>query len=320
MSLDEIHVPVKLQRCIDLLGPAMTGPAAVAAEPRWMVDGTLGMGGHAAAFLQRFPEAHVLGIDRDPEALAIARRRLAFAADRVVLHHAVFDELADVLVEHGIGPVAAILLDLGVSSLQLDAVHRGFAYARDTPLDMRMDAAASISALDVVNGYTAKELARVFREYGEERFAPRIAAAIVATRQRAPIASTAVLADLVRDAIPAPARRTGGHPAKRVFQALRIEVNDELGALQRVLPAMLDGLAIGGRAVVLSYQSLEDRLVKRAFAAASTKDLPPGLPVMGEPPSYRLLTRGAEQADDAEVASNPRAASVRLRAIVRDAA
>lgn len=319
VPLEEIHIPVKLDRCLELLAPALEGPSA-AAEPRWLVDATLGMGGHAAAFLRRFPELHVLGIDRDPDAVAIAGRRLSFAADRVVVVRAVFDALPEALAEAGIGAVAGVLLDLGVSSLQLDAVERGFAYARDTPLDMRMDAAGGASAFDVVNGYPAKELARVFREYGEERFASRIAAAIVAARADAPLQSTARLADLVREAIPAPARRTGGNPAKRVFQALRIEVNDELGALQRVLPDVLSSLAVGGRAVVLSYQSLEDRLVKRSFAAACASTVPVDLPVMGSPAPYRLLTRGAELADEAERQSNPRSASVRLRAIVREAA
>jgi 16S rRNA (cytosine1402-N4)-methyltransferase len=317
---DELHVPVKLARVIELLSPALAGPAAADADPRWVVDGTLGMGGHAAALLRAAPGVRLLGIDRDPEALQIARRRLDFAADRIVLVHSVFDELPALLREHGISRAAAVLLDLGVSSLQLDAVHRGFAYARDTALDMRMDQSASQSAIDVVNGYSGKELARVFREYGEERYASRIADAVVAARAEHPIATTAQLADIVRASVPAPARRSGGHPAKRVFQALRIEVNDELGALQRVLPALLDRLAVQGRAVVLSYHSLEDRMVKRAFARAATSPTPPDLPVMGPPAPYRLLTRGAEMADQDEVTANPRAASVRLRAIVREAA
>jgi 16S rRNA (cytosine1402-N4)-methyltransferase len=317
---DQIHVPVKLRRVVELLTPALTGPQAVAEQPHWIVDGTLGMGGHAAALLQAAPGARLLGIDRDREALAIAGRRLGFAADRAVLVHGVFDELPDILREHRIPAVAALMLDLGVSSLQLDAEHRGFAYARDTALDMRMDQSGSVSARDVIDSYSAKELARVFREYGEERFASRIADAIVAARSTGPITSTAELADIVRDSVPAPARRSGGHPAKRVFQALRIEVNDELGVLQRVLPALLSSLAIRGRAVVLSYHSLEDRLVKRAFASAASSHLPPDLPVVATAAPYRLLTRGAEQADDAEIAANPRAASVRLRGIVREAA
>lgn len=317
---DQIHVPVKLDRVVELLAPALIGPDAVADRPLWVVDGTLGMGGHAEALLRLSDDLQLLGIDRDPQALAIAGRRLAFAGSRVHLAHAVFDELPGLLRQHAVRGPAAVLLDLGVSSLQLDAEGRGFAYARDTPLDMRMDQSAGRSAMDVVNDYPTKELARVFREYGEERFASRIAGAIVAARADAPITSTAVLAELVRDAVPAPARRTGGHPAKRVFQALRIEVNDELGALRRVLPDLLASLAVGGRAVVLSYHSLEDRIVKRAFGAVTTSLAPPDLPVMGEPPAYRLLTRGAELADEAEVAANPRAASVRLRAVRREAA
>lgn len=317
---DQIHVPVKLQRVVELLTPALVGPEAVAAQPQWIVDGTLGMGGHAAAMLQAAPGARLLGIDRDREALAIAGRRLEFAADRAVLVHGVFDELPDILREYRVPAVAALLLDLGVSSLQLDAEHRGFAYARDTALDMRMDQSGATSARDVINNYSAKELARVFREYGEERFAARIADAIVAARSAGPITSTAALADIVRDSVPAPARRSGGHPAKRVFQALRIEVNDELGVLRRVLPALLSSLAVHGRAVVLSYHSLEDRLVKRAFADATSSHLPPDLPVVAAAAPYRLLTRGAEQADEAEIAANPRAASVRLRGVVREAA
>lgn len=317
---DEVHVPVKLERVLELLAPALAGPAAVAVQPRWVVDATLGMGGHAAAVLHASPQARLLGIDRDPEALQIAQRRLAFAADRIVLVRSVFDALPDLLQERGISEAAAVLLDLGVSSLQLDAAHRGFAYARDTALDMRMDQSATKSAIDVVNDYSGKELARVFREYGEERYASRIADAVLAQRARHTITTTGELADIVRASVPAPARRTGGHPAKRVFQALRIEVNDELGALQRVLPALLDRLAVGGRAVVLAYHSLEDRMVKRAFAEATASRTPLDLPVMGPPAPYRLLTRGAEQADQDEVAANPRASSVRLRAIVREAA
>jgi 16S rRNA (cytosine1402-N4)-methyltransferase len=316
---DDIHVPVKLQRTLELLGPALATDLAGDPAP-WAVDGTLGMAGHAAALLTRHPNMRLLGVDRDPQALELAASRLTFAEDRVVLRHAVFDEIPDLLHELGSPAVRAVLLDLGVSSLQLDSAQRGFAYARDTPLDMRMDQTAGRSARDVVNGYTAKELARVFREYGEERFAGRIANAIASARAVSPIESTSVLAELIRDSVPAPARRTGGHPAKRVFQALRIEVNDELGALGRLLDELPGLLAVGGRAVVLSYQSLEDRLVKRAFARVTRSDLPLDLPVLPPPAAYRLLTRGAELASESEVAANPRAASVRLRAIVRETA
>jgi 16S rRNA (cytosine1402-N4)-methyltransferase len=224
-----------------------------------------------------------------------------------------------VLARLGIPVVDGALFDLGVSSLQLDDDSRGFAYSRDTRLDMRMDTSAQRSAYDVVNGYTVDELTRVLREYGEERFARRIAQAIAREREHAPLASTARLAELVRETIPAPARRSGGNPAKRTFQALRIEVNDELGALARALPAALDALRVGGRLVVLAYHSLEDRLVKRVFAGGAAVQAPPDLPVVPEAarPQLRLLTRGAQQPSDEEVAANPRAASARLRAVER---
>jgi 16S rRNA (cytosine1402-N4)-methyltransferase len=313
-----MHVPVLLERCVALLAPALTTEAAV------LVDGTLGMGGHSEAFLQRFPELRVVGVDRDPQALSISRERLAPYADRTTFVHAVYDELPGILARLGLGRVQGMLLDLGVSSLQLDDAGRGFAYAQDAPLDMRMDQTTGSTAADVVNTYPAEDLARVLREYGEERFARRIAERVVRERQREPFSGTARLADLVRDAIPAATRRTGGHPAKRTFQALRIEVNGELAALERALPAGVDALALRGRIVVLSYQSLEDRLVKRVLAAGASTQVPPDLPVVPEAwaPQLRLLTRGAETADAAEVAANPRAASVRLRAAerVRDAA
>lgn len=316
MTLDpaEIHVPVMLDRCTELLLPSLQadGPGE-----HLLIDGTLGMGGHSAALLTADPAVRVLGIDRDPAALQLAEQRLAFAGGRFEPVRAVFDELGEVLRERGIAAVAGVLLDLGVSSLQLDSDERGFAYSRDTPLDMRMDGHGPVTAADVVNQYSAKELTRVFREFGEERFAQRIAAAIVTSRQQRPLATTGELSALVAQSIPAAARRTGRNPAKRVFQALRIEVNDELGALRRVLPAALDALAPGGRIVVLSYHSLEDRIVKRAFAAATTAAGPVDMPVPPPPTPFRLLTRGAEQASDAEVSENPRATSVRLRAVER---
>jgi 16S rRNA (cytosine1402-N4)-methyltransferase len=233
--------------------------------------------------------------------------------------HAVYDELPEVLDRLGYAEVNGVLFDLGVSSLQLDEAARGFAYAQDAPLDMRMDQSKGITAEEVVNGYSAADLTRILRVYGEERFAPRIAAAIVRERDRARITGSARLADLVRDAIPAAARRTGGHPAKRTFQALRIEVNGELAALERALPAAVDALAPGGRLVALAYHSLEDRLVKRTLTERSRSSAPVDLPVEppGSAPTLRLLTRGAEHPSDAEVARNPRAASVRLRAAER---
>jgi 16S rRNA (cytosine1402-N4)-methyltransferase len=312
------HTPVLLERCLELLGPALVAAAERGARPVH-VDATLGLGGHAEAVLAAHPSVTLLGLDRDPYALARCRDRLAPYVDRVILEHAVYDELPTVLSRHGLSTVDSILFDLGVSSMQLDEAGRGFAYAQDAPLDMRMDPTTGITAEEVVNTYSAADLARILRVYGEEKFAGRIAAAIVRERAKGRLTSSARLADLVRDAIPAATRRTGGHPAKRSFQALRIEVNAELASLQAALPAALDSLAIGGRIVVLAYHSLEDRLVKRAFVerarSSAPVDLPVELPGMG--PSLALLTRGSEPPDDAEVTANPRAASVRLRAAQR---
>jgi len=306
------HVPVLLDRCVALLAPALTGPEAV------VVDCTLGLGGHAEALLSRTP-ARLIGLDRDPEALRRSGARLAPFAERVQLVHAVYDELPDVLARLGLDRVDGVLFDLGVSSLQLDEADRGFSYAKDAPLDMRMDPTRGATAADVVNGYDGRALARLLTTYGEERFARRIADAIVRERAREPFTGTARLADLVREAIPAATRRTGGHPAKRTFQALRIEVNDELGVLRSAVPAAVDALALGGRIVVLSYQSLEDKVVKAELVARSTSSVPVDLPFVpeGSAPELRLLVRGAEQASEQEVAANPRAASVRLRAAER---
>jgi 16S rRNA (cytosine1402-N4)-methyltransferase len=304
------HVPVLRDRVLALLAPALGAPGAVA------VDATLGLGGHASALLEAHPRLRLIGIDRDPEALRLAGARLAPFGSRVSLHQAVHDELPAVLAVAGVDRVDGVLFDLGVSSLQLDEARRGFAYAQDAPLDMRMDPTSGPTAADVVNTYAVGDLARVLREYGEERFAGRIAAAVVRAR---PVTSSARLAELVRDAIPAAARRTGGNPAKRTFQALRIEVNRELDALAGALPAAVDAVRVGGRVVVLSYHSLEDRIVKRAFAAAATDATPPGLPVPlpSAAPVLRVLTRGAEPPSAAEIAANPRAASARLRAAER---
>ena len=307
------HVPVLLQRCLDLLGPALQAPGAV------MVDSTLGMGGHTEGVLAAFPHVRVVGLDRDPQALDLAGRRLAPFGDRFVAVHAVYDEVRGVLDRLGIPAVQGVLMDLGVSSLQLDEAERGFSYAQDAPLDMRMDPTTGPTAADVVNTYDERDLVRVLRTYGEERFAPRIARSILRARAKAPLERTGELVELVREAIPAAARATGGHPAKRTFQALRIEVNGELDALARALPESVEALAVGGRIVVEAYQSLEDRLVKRTFAAGATSSAPPDLPVEQpeHAPYLRLLTRGAEQADAAEVATNPRGQSVRLRAAER---
>ncbi len=308
------HVPVLLERVLALFAPALSDPSAV------LVDATLGLGGHAEALLSAHPALTLVGLDRDSEALARSTRRLAPFAGRTHLVHAVYDRMPDVLAELGLPRVDGVLFDLGVSSMQLDVAERGFAYAQDAPLDMRMDqdADAGPTAAEVVNTYPVRELARVLSEYGEERFAGRIAQAIDRERRTAPLTSTARLAEIVRTAIPAATRRTGGHPAKRTFQALRIEVNGELDALRAALPAALAALRLHGRIVVLSYQSLEDRLVKRALADVTRDTTPPDLPVALEErrPPFRLLTRG-ETASDAELAANPRATSVRLRAAER---
>lgn len=307
------HVPVLIDRVVALLAPALEQEGSV------LVDATLGLGGHTEAVLERCPAARVVGIDRDPQALELSRRRLADFGERFTAHHATYDEIPEVLEREGLPHVQGVLFDLGVSSLQLDERERGFAYAQDAPLDMRMDGSTGPTAADVLNTYEARDLARVLREYGEERFASRIAAAVVRRRAEEPWSTSGPLVDLLYDVIPAPARRTGGHPAKRTFQALRMEVNDELAVLRRALPAAIESVDVGGRVVVESYHSLEDRLVKRAFTAATRLDVPEDLPFVpeGAEPAFEALTRGAEQADDAEVGRNPRAASVRLRALRR---
>jgi len=307
------HVPVLLDRVVALLTPALEHDGAV------LVDATLGLGGHSEAVLGRLSLARVVGIDRDPEALRLAGERLTPFGDRFTGVHATYDAIPDVLAGLGLAQADAVLFDLGVSSMQLDLAERGFAYREDAPLDMRMDPTTGPTAADVLNTYTHAELTRVLREYGEERFASRIASAVLRERETEPFSTSARLVALLYDAIPAPARRTGGHPAKRTFQALRMEVNDELGVLRRAIPAAIDALAVGGRVVVESYQSLEDRLVKQAFTAVTRADVPPDLPFVptDREPALRLVTRGAEQADADEIAHNPRAASVRLRALER---
>ena len=312
MSDNIIHTPVLLERSLELLGPAISRPNAV------VVDATLGMGGHAAAILERFPSVALVGIDRDTEALDIARERLSPYAERVRLVHAVYDELARVLAELRFERVAGILFDLGVSSLQLDRVERGFSYSKDAPLDMRMDTTSPRTAATILATYSELELRRIFYELGDEKLAPRFASRIVQRRLEHPITRSSDLVALIIAATPAAAVRSG-HPAKRVFQALRIEVNQELAVLARALPAALDSLAVGGRVVVMSYQSLEDRLVKREFQARAASTAPAGLPVElpHHRPEFRLLVRGAEQASVEERSINPRSASVRLRAAER---
>ncbi len=307
------HVPVLLERCVDLLAPSLREPGAV------LVDVTLGMGGHSEAFLARLPHLRVIGLDRDPQAIALAGERLAAFGERFTAVHAIYDEVLTVVQDVVGHPVQGLLADLGVSSLQLDEAERGFSYAQDAPLDMRMDASTGITAAEVLNTYDEAELVRILRQYGEERFAPRIARGVLEARRRAPLARTPELVSIVRAAIPAAARQTGGNPAKRTFQALRIEVNGELATLESFLPEAVETLAVGGRMVVMSYQSLEDRLVKQAMARGARSSAPVGLPI--EPETHRpyleLLTRGAERADDAELEANPRSASVRLRAVER---
>ena len=312
------HVPVMAGRVTALLAPALAAEGAV------LVDATLGRAGHARALLEACPGLFLVGIDADVAAIEAAGELLAPYSERVTLVHARYDEIPAIVATLGDRPpgstqVMGLLFDLGVSSPQLDDPARGFAYAQDAPLDMRMDRTAERTAADIVNGYPPAELARILYEYGEERFARRIADAVVRERARAPITSTQRLSAIVKDAIPAATRRTGGNPAKRTFQALRIEVNDELGTLRRALPAALDVLAVGGRVVVLAYHSLEDRIVKRELVRQAADQTPPGLPVPAEAaaPRFRLLTRGAERPDSEEVTGNPRAASARLRAAER---
>ncbi|WP_424534635.1 16S rRNA (cytosine(1402)-N(4))-methyltransferase RsmH [Sphaerisporangium viridialbum] len=307
------HVPVMLRRVLELLAPALAGPSPV------LVDANLGLGGHAEALLAAHPDLHLIGIDRDPTAIERSTARLAPYSGRVTLVRAVSDELPEVLSRAGFPRVNGVLFDLGVSSPQLDEAERGFAYSYDAPLDMRMDPQQELTADVVVNTYSEGELTRILRDYGEERFASRVARFLARERAESAITSTKRLAEIVREAIPAATRRTGGNPAKRTFQALRIEVNGELTALERALPAALDALAVGGRVVVLSYHSLEDRLSKQVLTARTRDTSPPGLPVPlpAHQPRFRLVTRGAELPDEEEVARNPRAASARLRAAER---
>jgi len=309
-QIDQLHAPVMLARCLEVLGVALEGKPAV------MVDGTLGLGGHSEAFLERFPELTLIGIDRDTNALALAGERLARFADRTHLVHAVYEEIAEVIEELGYQGVDAILLDLGVSSMQLDQADRGFAYSYDAPLDMRMDTSRGITAAEVVNTYEEKDLARIFKEYGEERYAKQVAAAIVAQRTSAKFENSAALTGLIAKVIPFIPGKSTGHPAKRVFQALRIEVNGELEVLTRTMPAAIESLNVGGRILVLAYHSLEDRIVKQSLAAASTSSAPVDLPIElpEHAPILKLVVKGAELASDSEIAENPRSASVRLRA------
>ena len=317
MNSNLAHVSVMRDRCIDLLTPAI----AASANPV-VVDATLGFGGHTEALLSKFANLTVIGIDRDTDAIAAATKRLAPFADRLRTSHATFDEIADVVASHGFTKIDGVLFDLGVSSMQLDQSERGFSYSQDAPLDMRMDRTQSLTASEIVNTYEPGQLVKILRTYGEEKFATRVVERIVKARAIAPLNSTAELATLIKDAIPAATRRTGGNPAKRTFQALRIETNDDLGAITRALPAALNLLNVGARLVVMSFQSLEDRIVKELFVASTTSGTPRGLPF--ELPEFAakfsLVIRGSETPNDQELKDNPRSASVRLRAIERVAA
>lgn len=312
-DIDRIHIPVLADRIVELLAPALAAPGSV------FVDCTLGLAGHASLLLDAAPTSRLVGIDRDADALALAGERLARFGDRVTLVQAVYDELPEVLADLRLKSVAAILADLGLSSLQIDRRDRGFAYAVDAPLDMRMDTTSGQTAADIVNTYSVADLTRILRTFGEERFADRIARRIADERIHRPFDTSARLVQVLDAAIPTASKISGGHPAKRTFQALRIEVNHELEALEGLLPAALAALAPNGRLAVLAYHSLEDRLVKNAFRDASTDTAPRGLPmVLAEHRAqFALLTKGAERPTEVEQAANPRAASARLRAIRR---
>jgi len=300
---DFVHRPVMEAEILAAFEPV---PAGV------VLDATLGAGGHSEAILTQRSDLQILGVDQDPAALSAATRRLARFGNRVTTHRCRFDELRGAMTAHGIPHLSGALFDLGVSSPQLDRPERGFSFRNDGPLDMRMDTDAERSAADVINNSEERDLARIIRTFGDERFADRIAAAIVAAR---PITSTVRLAEVVTTAIPAAARRTGGHPAKRTFQAIRIEVNAELDVLPRALDDAIDALAPGGRVVVLSYHSGEDRIVKNRLRLATGEcSCPHGLPcACGAVQKVRLVRRISRTPSDQEIESNPRAASARLR-------
>lgn len=315
------HIPVAVERCIELLTPAIEF-SLDHEKKTYVIDATLGLGGHSRALLAQFPKLIVIGIDRDESALAIARENLLSFQDRLLISHTTYDQIDAVLTEHGVSQVAGVLFDLGVSSMQLDDGGRGFAYSFDAPLDMRMDQSSGLTALDVLRTYEHGALVRILRNYGEEKFAPRIADFIIEARTAGSLNSTKDLAELVKAAIPAAARRTGGNPAKRTFQALRIEVNQELSILERAIPAALAALEIHGRLVVMAYQSLEDKIVKNLLTAVTESKTPRGLPIdlPDSAAKFALVMRGSESASVAEIALNPRSQSMRLRAVERLAA
>jgi 16S rRNA (cytosine1402-N4)-methyltransferase len=318
VEISSLHEPVLLQRCLEILGEALKGESPI------LVDGTLGLGGHSEAFLKQFPNLVLVGIDRDENALRLAGERLAPFSDRIHLVQAVYSEMDEVLEDLGLGLADAVLLDLGVSSMQLDEPERGFAYSFDAPLDMRMNSDDDLTAARVLNEYKEDDLTKIFKSYGEERYSKAISRQIVKIRSKSPFVTSKQLTDIIAKVVPFIPGKSSGHPAKRVFQALRIEVNSELEILQETIPAVIDSLKVDGRVLVLSYQSLEDRIVKQALVAASTSSAPLDLPIelAQHAPILRLLVRGAEKATEQEINQNPRSASVRLRAAqkIRNAA
>lgn len=310
------HVPVLLNLCTELLGKGIEHARAADIAPL-VIDFTLGMGGHTEGILQTFDDVHVKGIDRDPHAIGIATTRLRAFGDRFEAVCCTDDQIATLLQEWNHPPVSGVLFDLGVSSLQLDDDARGFSYARDTALDMRMNPTAGPTAADVLNTYSEADLTNVIHTYGDERYARKIARAVVQDRQQRPWETTKQLADLISRIVPDPKGPKKSHPAKRTFQALRIEVNDELGNLRRALPVALHALHVGGVAVIESYQSGEDTIVKNILRSGTTTQAPPDLPVVPEhlKPWLTELVRGAVKAPEEEIERNARAASVRLRAV-----
>ena len=310
-SLQEQHIPVMRDRVIEMFAPALN-----VSDPL-LIDGTLGLAGHTESLLKEFPNLKIIGIDRDPIAIERAKERLGELASRVEFVNETYDQIEKVLAGR---KVNAVLLDLGVSSIQLDEANRGFSYAYDAPLDMRMNANDSLTAADILNSYDVKDLTYILGTYGEEKFAKRIAQELVKRRSNKSWTTTFELVELIKDVIPAPARRTGGNPAKRTFQALRIAVNNELQILEKAIPQAMAALMVGGRILVLSYHSLEDRIVKNAFKEQSSViDALPGLPILlsKKKAPFELVNKKAEQASDAEIVSNPRSTSVRLRVAQR---
>ena len=309
-STSDLHRPVMLQRCMELLRPGITGDSPV------VIDCTLGLGGHTEALLSEHENLNVIGIDRDPAALRLATERLEPFGTRFIPAAATYDEISEVLAELEFSSVQGVLMDLGVSSMQLDEADRGFSYAQDAPLDMRMNQNLGQTAANLLATLSEKELTKIFRDYGEERFAPLVAKRIVSEREVSEILTSSDLNKIVANVVPMAPGRTTGHPAKRIYQALRIAVNNELSSLESALPQAIDALAIGARLVVMSYHSLEDGITKRAMQQAAVSSTPIGMPMQlpGTSPGLRVITRGVERATELELSQNPRAASARLRA------